>query len=410
MPTEQINPWEDRAALPRLDWRRLLPLYLAILVSSIQLAFFEVPFLSYILLPALFIYVAVAVRAPGVTLLILGTVVVTSVVSVSLTVASLLLSLTVGAGSLAVLLTTHRPVYPALGILAAVFGLSWLLSGDWQIALAAFAFLPAGILLAYATTDGRGRTSVICWGTVGFLLSLLALACFILYRIYGELNRDLLFVAIEDAQNGIRYTVATLRDELLSALRDVDAEGNKELIAALNEALSNNVIKAYTSALFSIIPALGIMLCSILAFEAQLVQGLTYRLIGWGKVLIPAACVFTMSVIAAILYYVSFIAMLFFGGGIVVAVFNNICMILLPGFCVLGAGSLFYRIRTAKGNSRMLLIFLCLGILCFTGTLAPFFLALWGANTSMTAALNRKMLEKLKGHNDSNDHDPHSGQ
>ncbi len=408
MPTEQINPWEDRAALPRLDLRRLLPLYLAILVSSIQLAFFEVPFLSYMLLPVLFLYVAVAVRTPGVTLLILGTVVLTSVFSFSLTVAALLLSLIVGAGSLAVLFTTHRPVYPAMGILAVVFGLSWFLTGDWQLALAVFAFLPAGILLAYATSDGRGRTSVICWGTAGFLLSLLALACFVLYRIYGELNRDILLLAIEDAQNGIRYAAATMRDEMLSVLRD--AEGDQELIAALNEALSNNVIKAYTSALFSILPALGIMLCSILAFEAQLVQGLTYRFIGWGKVLTPAACVFTMSVIAAILYYVSFIVTLFFGSGIVVAVFNNICLILLPGFCVLGAGSLFYRVRTAKGNSRFLLIFLCLGILCLTGTMAPFFLALWGANTSMTAALNRKMLEKLKKQNGPNDHDSQDGQ
>ncbi len=406
MPTESINPWENRADFPRLDVRRLLPLYLAVLASSVQLAFFEVPFVSYILLPVLLLYIAITVRFSGVAPFVIVTVVVTTLFSFSLTVPAVFLALVVGGGSLAVLFTTHRSILPTMLILSGVFGLAWAVTGDWQLALAAFAALPAGILLAYATADDRGRTSIICWGTAGFLLSLLVLGCFILYRIYGELNKDILFRAFDDAQNGIRYTLANMRDELIANLRETNTPGTEETIAVLNQTFSNNVIKVYTSAFFSIIPALAVMLCSILAFTAQLLQGLTYRFIGWEHVLTRSSCAFTMSALSAVLYDIGFLVTLLFGGGnIVVAVFNNICFMLLPGFCVLGAGALVYRIRTSRGGKRWFLILFCVGSVLILGVLSIFVLGLWGAAAAMTEALRRRFLEKLQKHNGSDHSD-----
>ena len=124
---------------------------------------------------------------------------------------------------------------------------------------------------------------------------------------------------------------------------------------------------------------------------------MTYLSTGWRQVLTRNFCVFTMSVTASVLYYVSFLFTLFANASSLLgATMQNVCLMLLPGFCVLGAWSLMARIRLSRGGARAFWILLCVSFVCCAGYSVLYFLALWGANATITVAMRNRMLQKLK--------------
>ena len=132
---------------------------------------------------------------------------------------------------------------------------------------------------------------------------------------------------------------------------------------------------------------------------------------GLRQVVTPASRIFTMSVTASLLYYVSFLLTMFVDGSTLFgAAMQNVCLILLPGFCVLGAWSLLARIRFSKGGARIFWILLCVSFVCCAGFSALYFLALWGANTTITVALRNRMIQKMRemGGKGPDDHDNNS--
>ena len=168
----------------------------------------------------------------------------------------------------------------------------------------------------------------------------------------------------------------------------------KELTEALNTLLSESTVNGLISQLYGILLGITVALCGILSYEAQLFLNLTYLKNGWKQVVTPATCVFTMSLTAAVLYLLGFVVLLFFGSySIFTVLMQNVCIMLLPGFCVLGFWNSL-QIKMAKGGGKVFLILLTVLALCCVGFSALYILAILGASSVILGAIQRKIQKK----------------
>ena len=338
--------------------------------------------LKLIVLPVLFIYIVLNVRHPATVVHMLLCAVAAFFLGGGLTGASVVLSLIVGIGVLAWLLTALRAFYAVPLTLIAVFAASFLITGDLYSSLLAFALLPAGAAMAIATVGDKGRTGTIVWAQIGLFLTVLVIAMALIGRSYGAVNAETVARAITDVRENAVHSFGAYRDELIKSLQE-GGDGNAEMIARLREQLSDNMLYTTVTAVIYILPGLVAALCGVIAFEAQLLLGMTYLRTGWKQVLTRDACVFTMSKTASVLYIIASIMTLFFGvGSLFGAAVQNLYLILLPGFCVMGLGAISARMR--RPNGRSLTIILILGaLLCCSTVYAFTLLSLWGAFANM---------------------------
>ncbi len=396
------NPWEDRASLPRPHTAWVVASAMAVLLSALQLAFFDAPVLAWITLPVLFVYVAVVVRIPGAVILLLAGAVGASALGGSLLVGALFLAVAVGGGSLAWLLSARRIAW-SLGALGAAFLIAALVRWDPLTALIVFALLPLGYCFSYATTTGRGRTAVICAGSAGILIAVLAIAAVAFYRLHGTLTLDAVKHSITgtkwyltDLLNSLRESMIASAEELAAESADM-AEWAEQVKELYGQYFSTQMNRSYVDALFALVPALLLVGCNLLSFAAQLVLWMTYRSIGWSRVITSENSRLTVSVTASVIYYICFVITLIYGtfGGLgsIAVVALNALIVLLPILCLKGGFSLATRIRRASPGIKILIILLCLFLLC-SGISAFLFLALWGANTVIAEALQKKIEEK----------------
>ncbi len=383
-----LNPWQDRSGFPRLHGANILLAILAVALCAFALTCAGDERIALIILPMLFIYVVVSVKAPATVVHMLLCAVVAFFLAGSFTGASVVLSLIVGTSALAWLLTALRSFYAVPLTLIAVFVTSWLITGDLYASLAAFAFLPAGAAMAIATVRGKERTSVIAWAQIGLFLTLAVIALVLVGRTYGAVNADTVARAVAELRESIVQSLGAYRDGLLANLRE-GGEENAEMIARVNELLSDNMLHTTVTTVFCVLPGFAAMVCGVIAFEAQLLLGMTYLRTGWKQVLTREACVFTMSMTASVLFIIASVLTLFVGAGSIFgAAVQNLYLILLPGFCVLGLGAIAARMRRPNGGS-LILILLFGAMLCCTTVYAFSFLALWGALANIGAAMQR---------------------
>lgn len=398
-----MTPWKDRASFSAVPMLDVVFALIALVACALGVALYANEQISFFVLLVLFVYTVRAMRSMGNTALLLVTALAASLLTASLSGAAVVLSLIIGAGTLAWLLTLGKhPYLPVLCLLVSA-AIAFALTKNVLYALLALSFLPAGILLAIATLTHQRRTTVICFGIGGFLISIAIPAVVWLFRTCGTLDPGVLREYLEtlhtDAVNGLLY----LRDALLNYLEtSLGADGvySAKDIAAVVEELrataDEATLRGVVTTLFGVAPALAVIACSILSFNAQLLQGSMYRNIGWKQVLTRQASVFTMSVSAAILYDVGFIIMLFFGASSVFGVaMQNLCLMILPGFCVIGWGTLLGTLHRSRMGARILWLVLLAVLVCFSGMLAPFLLALWGTNAVIMAAIHIRMLKKM---------------
>lgn len=394
---ELQNPWEKRVEFSRVKSAHVAAAMLAVALCALELACFAFEALAWIVWPALFVYTVITVRSPGAVGSILIVAVGVTLLSGTPVFGAMALSLIVGTGSLAWLLTVKRPPYLAMLIPVLMFFLGWFITHDVWFSLLALSFVPAAILLAHATVTDRGRTSAILFAEGGLLLSVFVLIAIVIYRMYGALDGVTIARAVEETRGYFLHMLLTLREELILAVQATGAEGMQAMVDQLNTVLSMENLNVVLSLLFNLIPAFLTIGCSIIAFESHLLLEMTYLSTGWKQVLTRNYCVFTMSVTASLLYYVSFLLTMFADGRTLFgAAMQNVCLILLPGFCVLGAWSLLARIRFSKGGSKIFWILLCASFVCCAGFSALYFLALWGANTTITMALRNRMIQKMR--------------
>ena len=400
---EPINPWKNRSDFANIGKK---PILFSILIVFLCAALLPLSFfyeqVALIGLAVLFAYVALIVRSPlPVTLLL-----VTAFLAVSFTsffaAGAFLLALIVGSGAMAFLFTVLEHAYLLLLAPVAASGLAFALLGNWQISLLAFAFLPTALFLALATKWGRGRTSAICYAEVGLLLVVVGVA---VYWLHTESTRLGVGIAsyIESLREMLLQAVVQIRDTFAQMMRENGAS-EEELNTILSQ-LSNDYIKAQISQIFNLLPAICCVFCGIVAFEAQMLLNATYRAVGWTQVLTPEARVFTMSVPAALIYFVTFLLSIFSSSGtsIAWAVIDNLNLILVPGFCVIGVTMLALSLARSKGGARLFLTFLLAAVFCCYTVGAFSLLALFGANSILLGALRKKMMDKM---NENGDNEP----
>lgn len=390
---ELHNPWDQRADFsgiaPRNVAFSLIVVFLAALAIPVA-AFYES--VSILILAAFFFYVVSAVRAPFAVTMLLGTAFLTVSLTESLAAGAVVLAFVVGTGALAFLLTSlHTPatalLFPAVAAVAA-----FAVVGSWKIALLALGFVPAALLLAVATRLGKDRTSAICFAEVGLLMLLAAVVGYFLYT--QSVARGI----------SVKEFVELLEDALLRAALEMRDErngvfgellGSDETMAVVREQFSDEYVGVLIRQTLRLLPAICCILCGIVAFEAQILLNGLYRSVGWKQVLTPRSMVFTMSTLAAILYFVSFLLMLIpMKNTLIPLVISNLNLILLPGFCVIGFTMLMLNFARAKGGARLVWILLLGGVLCCSGGLALPLLAMFGSNSVVLGAMQRKLMDK----------------
>ena len=295
------------------------------------------------------------------------------------------------------LTSLHAPatalLFPAVAAVAA-----FAVIGSWKIALLALGFVPAALLLAVATRLGKGRTTAICFAEVGLLMLLAAVVGYFLYT--QSVARGI----------SVKEFVELLEDALLRAALEMRDErngvfgellGSDETMAVVREQFSDEYVGVLIRQTLRLLPAVCCILCGIVAFEAQILLNGLYRSVGWKQVLTPRSMVFTMSTLAAILYFVSFLLMLIpMKNTLIPFVISNLNLILLPGFCVIGFTMLMLNFARAKGGARLVWILLLGGVLCCCSggpalsLLVLSLLAMFGSNSVVLGAMQRKLMDK----------------
>ena len=116
----------------------------------------------------------------------------------------------------------------------------------------------------------------------------------------------------------------------------------------------------------------------------------------------PAACSLTIGPAAGLIYFICFLIMLFANKqSVFVMAIYNMFLILLPGLCLTGVNIILQSARRARGWIGVASILLLVAAVCCMGLSSLYFVALWGAYATITAALHQKIIEKMKN-NDEN--------
>ncbi|MBQ7336178.1 MAG: hypothetical protein IJW92_06880 [Clostridia bacterium] len=413
--SEIFNPWKDRVSFPAVDPKKLILAFLALFLCSLEAALFPYEQFSLVVLVALFVYAVVIARMPSRVLVILLPAVAVSFFG-GFSAGGFLLAMVIGTGCLAWLLTALKHWYLALAIFPMAFAVALAVTRDVTASLLVLSFLPAGILLAVATKKGRSRTSAVCFAEAGFLLVLLGVLAVWIWQACGSLSPSAISAYLEQLRGELVDLCIFVRDELLNIWRQ-SAETASEsaavfasLIEQVQSAYSDAYFTSLVSLVFNILPGILTVACGILAFEAQLFLNSAYSYCDWRDVLTPNACVFTMSLPASILYAVSFFVVYFMSmtsssGSLILALLENVCLILLPGCCVVGVGAIAGQLRLVRGGARTFMIVLLVFTACCASNLVLYLLALWGAYSTVLSFFQRKRREKRMENGEDTDDD-----
>ncbi len=388
------NPWNDRSQLSPMPKGQTALQAALLLLCTLALPFclFHQAVAPVVLL-LLFGYVIVAVRTPAFVLSILLSSVLSALVTGSLVAGAWMLSCIVGIACGAWLLTVHRNAYWSLAIPVASFGIAFAVTGSWMLSALALFPVPAIVLLRVAVLRGEKRTAAICFAEGGLLLSLAVGIGIWLYIACGSLERTAVMSYVDSLRQSLLQTLFTLRDALLENLK-IARESNPQAYESLAASMSDAGLTETVRQLFCLLPALITVICSVIAYEAQMLLNFTYRFTGLKQVVTPAGFVFTMSIPAAVLYVASLlVSLLSSEASLAVVVMENLFLLLTPGFLLLGFGAVMTQLAAWRknGGSVPVLVILALLCCCCCTSSSLYLLALWGACTVLTAPLRDKM-------------------
>ncbi len=378
-----INPWADRSSLPTVSGKHLLQAALVCLLCAAGLPFcllYEAA--SFVLVGVAIVYLVTVGRTPATTALIMITAIAVTLLGGGVLAGAFLLALIVGTAAFAFLFTTARTTVYAVALPVLAAALCYAVTRDLRLSLVALSFLPAGLLLSIATLMGRARTTAVCFAIGGLLAVVLAWIVYAVYRTTGGFDGAHIRTFVENARGGMEHLLFEARDRILetaaSAVKDTET---KEAYDRFAQTMSDGVLRQIVAGVFNIIPGLVAVVCSVVAFEAQTLLNASYRSAGLSRVLTNAARFFTMSLSAAVLYCIAFLMTLFVSGASMAgAVAENLALILLPGFFVIGAQGFLLTLTHTKGNGKIpILLILFVALCCCAGGSMFYILALWGA-------------------------------
>ncbi len=354
---------------------------------------------------ALFAYVVIAIRNVGAVVQLLLASILTTVLTFIPVCGAAVLALMLGAGVLAWLfMTLPKYKWAPIGLLAVAYGLGFLVTSDPVTPLLALAFLPAAALMAWAHARDLGRTSTVLHAFFGFLIAVLASLCVLLLRTYGGLNYDVLMRFV----NELKELVVTIGAEAGKILWEsveataaqspsVSAESMEKLRQTYAEAFSQSNLRALADMIMGLVPALVTVPVLIISYLSNVVLLRRYYNTEWRSRMTPAACALTVSPAAGVVYFVCMIIVMFVSKqSVFLMAVTNLCLILLPGLCLTGVNVIFQNARHAGGGMRIAPVLFLVAVACCMGFSSLYFIALWGAYATISAALHQKMIQKLK--------------
>lgn len=398
-PEQAQSPWKDCAALSEVASKYKALALIAIAVCSLGLPFLNHTIVAPCLIALLFGAVVLLARARRTVIFLLVSSAIVSMLF-GMAIAAVFLGLIVGCAASTYLFTVDKKGYACGAILipALVSVLVFLITRDVIASILSLAFLPAAALLAFATLTDRGRTTAICYAMGGFLLTALAMIAVLVYQYQGELTVEALQRGVDGAREAFADLLIRARDLMVQMLTEMADEQTKVAYEQMLEMASDSLLRDVAGQIFTLLPALLTVTCSVLAFEAQVFLNASYRRSGLEAVLTENATRFTMSLTASMLYLIGFLLMIVLPmESVACSAAQNLTLILTPGLCLCGLMDLRILLIRAKGGTKAVLIVLLVSVLSCTGVSAIYMLAFWGAYAKIVTVLKQKMIEKMNG-------------
>ncbi len=306
-------------------------------------------------------------------------------------IGAVVLLLTVGVATGAFLHTVTGRPYLTLACTAAAFVAMAIVSRVPLFATLAFAFLPASILVAVCTLCGGERTSIVCAAAGGLLLSLLAFAAVWIYGEAGSLHPNTVMAYMESLREALVGILQQVRDEMVA----IAAEQSAATAESFASLYTDELLRTTVASLFNVIPAIAIMLCSVLGFLGHTLLLALHDTAGLHAVNTVDTVRLRISLPAAIIYVVSFVLMLLLPEtGVAYAVVNNLTLILLPGLILLAVRNLLFARREGAGRLMAPLLLMLALCCCSFGT--PYLLALFGVSCAYRDFMHRMLIDKLR--------------
>lgn len=319
---------------------------------------------------------------------------------------ALITALAVGLAAGAFYVSCTRQWWVPVLIAAVAAGGVFALTRDWLFALLALSLLPAVLLLWLATRAGLGRTAAVGLALGGLLGWLLILFLCWVVRSTGALTIGEVRGVLGGWQDMLIAEQMKMRDEYIAMFREMIADNPtwsaaqvanvENLINLVLEGMSDAVITDTVARIFGLFPGMVFAVCSVPAFLGQKMLTAAYASNGMRRVITPESEFFTMSVPAAVLYTVSLAVMLIFPSSLStpVIVAGNLCIMLMPGFVVLGVRFLFTRFFSTGGNVRWVIVLAAVLLCCCLTVNAVLLAGLLGAYVRVWTAVRRRMISK----------------
>ncbi len=313
---------------------------------------------------------------------------------------AILLLLIVGITAGAFLFTVTGRPYLTLACTIVAFGIMAIVSRAPLFALLAFACLPASILMALCTLFGGERTSIVCATAGGLLLTLAAFAAIWIYGDAGSLHPNTVTAYMQSLRESLVGMLQQVRNEMVAAA----AEQSPETAQSFAALYTDEMLSATVSSLFNLIPAIAIVICSVLGFLSHTLLLAAHDTAGLHAVNTVDTVRLRVSLPAAIIYVISFVLMLLLPDtGVAYAVVNNLTLILLPGLILLAVRNMLFARR--DGAWRFLTPLLLMMVLCCCSFGTPYLLAMFGVSCAYRDFVHRVLINKLRVGPDENAED-----
>lgn len=404
MNEENMQSFEAKNESPKIDKKDLVLSLFAVLLSGCVLSGAIPASFIGLAVGALFAYTVIAVRNIGAVIQLLLISIIATVLTFLPISGAIVLALMLGTGTLAWLfMTLPKYKWAPIILLAVAYGLGFLVSSNPVTPLLSFAFLPAAALMAWAHARDLGRTSTVLHTLLGFVVAVLATLCVLLWRTYGSVNYDALTRFINDIKD-LFITIGAEAGKILwesvesaSAQSALGQESLEQLRESFAQVFSESNLRMVADTIVGLTPALVIVPALIISYLSNVVLLRKYYNTEWRSRMTPAACSLTIGPATGLIYFICFLIMMFANkqSTFLMAIYN-MCLILLPGLCLTGVNVILQNARRSRGFMGVASVLLLVAAVCCLGLSSFYFVALWGAYATITAALHQKIIQKMK--------------
>lgn len=273
------------------------------------------------------------------------------------------------------------------------FGCAFAVSGSLYSALATLFYIPVGIVLAMALFTRRKLSF-----TVAVITVLLFIAMGVLF-----------VIALASAyEGGIKECFNAFMDDTRASLNEAFSLISYKGQDGEVYHLSGKDVELLIESAVMIMPSVVVLTCQLLAYICTRIYRGLFRRLGFEALFFGHRFELTLSLPAAIVYFVSY-ALSSFAGSSSVLFYSavNITYILMPAAAIAGFKSVFakdglFRVRV-RPSSRIFFIVMC-AVALFLSPLALIqFFAMFGSGLIMWRAFFSAMIEKKRKNGEDRD-------